>query len=516
MPSELAALTSTLLYLLPGLAFLILVRMVELRAAAVIAALGLAYLVGMSLVVLLTIALMVAGLPATTSGFVLLSAVLTVVFGVLAWRRRPKVQIRSSAAGSERRSLRSHFADRPAAWWVALITLGAIAVLVYGGYISSVNKPVAGWDGWTMWLRKAIMIDHSHGLPTSFLTSPEYGFTHPDYPMLIPVWMAQFFGLVGHVDSQAVHGQFWILYVAGLWAAGSLAHRAAPPVGGSRLWAGVIWLPVLGLLLVSSYSYGKLMTLLADVPLGVFTLVAGMAAASWLAERRSSQLWTTAVLLAAVASTKNEGLPTVVAMLGALLLIALFSDKTGERRATLLSLGAATGLIVLLTLPWRIWASAHGLKSDIPVLNGLSPVHLWDHHERFQPALVNVSAQLLDTTKWWAIPAIALALIVACLLIGVSRRVAGFYLAVMTGTFLAPIWVYTITDSDLAFYFESSVSRVVVSCVMISAAAVLHLSARIAASGIEQPAERRDDEEPAKAPVSRRPDAGSTGAPRDG
>lgn len=491
MRVDLAQFAITLLYVLPGAAFLLFARVIDATPRQMFASLGLAYLCGVALVMLSAILLLVIGIPMSAPAFLVLALVLTAVFVVPALRR-PEASMKWHPPKLGLTPAKNWLAARTPAWWVAALTLFVLGVMVLVGYMSAVKLPVSGWDGWSIWLRKGLMLFDSGSLPTEFFSSPNYEFMHPDYPILLPLWESAFFRFAGAADAQALHGQFWIMFVAGLWAGAFLAHRIAATVNRTKEWAAVLWAPVLGLLLVTSTTRVQLMTMNADIPLGIFAFAAVLAISLWLAGGRSGYLWTGVVLLGAVASLKNEGLTTALAVLGALVLVRFFAPGASSRLQSAKPALVATAALVLTVLPWRIWIKLQDISGDLPVGQGLSPSFLWDHRSRVRPTWEAIIDQLTGPGIWNLIPALAVGLILFCLLAGVGRRIAAFYLIALSVTLAVIVWAYWISPYELAWHLRTSVDRTVAGFVMICAAVALNLSLLLASAGLGDD-EKADD-----------------------
>lgn len=483
MRVDLAQFAITLLYVLPGAAFLLFARVIAATPRQLFAALGLAYLCGVAIVMLSAILLLVIGVPMSAPVYLVIALALTAAFLVPALRRSETL-VGWHPPRLSWKSFREWLGARTPAWWIAALTLFVLGVMVLVGYMSAVKLPVVGWDGWSIWLRKGLVLFDSGSLPTEFFTSAKYEYMHADYPILLPLWESAFFRFAGAADVQALHGQFWIMFVAGLWAGAFLAHRIAAAVDGSKEWAAALWAPALGLLLVTATVRVQLMTMYADIPLAIFAFAAVLAFSLWLADGRSGYLWTGAVLLSAVASLKNEGLTTAAAVLGALVLIRFFAPGSSSRIQSAKPALVASAAVVITTLPWRIWIKLQDISGDLPVGQGLSPSFLWERRSRVRPTWEAIIEQLTNAGFWNLIPALAVGLILFCLLAGVGRRIAGFYLFALVGTMAAIVWAYWISPLELDWHLRTSVDRTIAGFIMICAAAALNLILVLASAGL--------------------------------
>jgi hypothetical protein len=117
----------------------------------------------------------------------------------------------------------------------------------------------------------------------------------------------------------------------------------------------------------------------------------------------------------------------------------------------------------------------------MPVSKGLQPSYLIDRSERIQPAVTAINQQLADQNLWLYMLPLAFLMIVACLIAGVGRRIAVFYLASGLIAWLTLVWSYTISQIDLSWHLSTSVNRVVSGLMFLCIAAVLHLTGLLAA-----------------------------------
>ncbi len=373
-----------------------------------VAAVGLAFLAGVSFVVTLGIAFLTLGVPFRLPAFVAVSTT-TFVAG-MALRRDWLHALRSPR-------LREFSLRRvPAQAWVAVPTLGAFLFLVEEGVQALRWRPLVEWDAWSIWSRKAEMLFHTGTLPTDFFASSAYAFMHPDYPILIPVFESLQYRAMGTVNTQAIHWQFFLLLVAFVLAVLYL---------GLRRGTLLEWLPLAIVVVVVPAVSSQLVTAYADIPAALFLALGAVLLGEWLRTRETALLALSIVMLAASASTKNEGLMASVVVLA----VAVAATALARRRSDLRLLALGAGAFVLAILPWRIWLVAHGVHGDIPVLKGLEPWYLAGRADRVLPSLRSLYAQLIDQTSWlWVIP-LGLVVTAFCLAVERMRAIAAFYLA---------------------------------------------------------------------------------------
>lgn len=363
---------------------------------------GVAYLLGLSVLMVLLTSEIVAGIPVGVPA-ILVTGAAVVVLGILVGRRR-----RFTRPGL-----------RPPGWRVPGISVFA-ALFVAGivVYFESLFRAqrLAGaareWDSWANWLPKAKQLYATGHLDPEFLSlvTPSQPPGYPPGPATI---QAAAFHAMGSMDTVTLHVQYWFIAAGFVLAvAGLLAGRVH----------GAILFPVLLAVLVSPTVIEWIATLYSDLPVGYLVAVAALLIALWLEDRKSWQLAAATVLLSGAMLTKREAF-----LFAACVLLAGFVASFRDRRRLWRPLLAAGLIAFALTLPWRIYFTAHGLTGDGPQL-GYVPL---SHLDVAWPALrLNVST-FLDPDRFHYVPVLAVAAIVLAALAGASR------IAVYSGVFVA-------------------------------------------------------------------------------
>jgi 4-amino-4-deoxy-L-arabinose transferase-like glycosyltransferase len=304
-------------------------------------------------------------------------------------------------------------------------------------------------------------------------TSPVYEFMHPDYPILVPVYESVQFRAMGGLNTQPLHAQFWLLLVVFVWAVLYL---------GARRGALLTWIPITLAIGVAPGVYSQLMTAYADIPMALLLSLGVLLLAEWLRTDDAAMLGLAALILAASANTKNEGLvASVIALLVAAVIVA-----ARRRRDRLVVLAAGAAGFLLGVLPWRIWVAVHHLPSEIPLGKAFDPSYLADRANRIWPSVSALYGQLADQNTWLYVLPLAAALVIASFSIGRRRDLATFFFATGALFFLALIWVYWVAAVEpLRIFLATSAYRLVAAIMAISLAALLEFTAP----------ERRDEAE---------------------
>jgi hypothetical protein len=357
------------------------------------------------------------------------------------------------------RSWRSWPADH---WVVALFVLafGTFAVV---GMLDAFRVPLLGWDSWSFYGRKAQMLTWHDSLIHAVFVAPPYAFIHQDYPLQLPVFEALHFRAGGIADTQAVIRHMWLLLVAFVWGAAYLLRGRVRPV---------VWAPLLLLAALAPGVWGQLLEGNADVPMAIFAGMGAIALALWVSQARDGgrYLALAVAMLAAAANTKNEGLMVAVALLLVACVIALLR---GLRIRDFLIACAA---VAVAELPWRIWMSANGIESDLPVSKGLDPGYMFDRTSRIWPSIRTLGHELSDQSRWLYLLPLAVLVVLAALISGTGRRVAAFYAAAFGVVCAGFIWTYWLSPYPIGWHLETSAGRVITVLVFICVAALVHVS----------------------------------------
>lgn len=479
MRAELAPFAVDLLLALAGIGVLLAIRVVPLSTPDMLGALGLAYLTGSAIVPLVLAVLLVVGIPLALETFFVLVLICLVVGG-----------LRSRGAPNNHAAAEAGWRRQPWRFWPADVWVTGAFLVLFGGFavvglLSAFEMPLLGGDAWTIWARKAQMLTVHGNLVTGFFAGPSYGFMHPDYPLQYPIWEALHFRAAGAFDTAALLRHVWLLLVAFIWAVAFLLRKQVRPI---------VWAPLLLLTAVAPGVWQQLLTGYADVPMAIFACLAAISLALWLRHAEGGFLALAAIMLAAAANTKNEGLMTAVALL------ITAGSITLLRKLNWRQFAVAVGLVVITVLPWRIWLSAHNIKGDLPISEGLNPGYLFDRVDRVWPAIRVTAAQLANQGRWLYLLPLAAAAVAASLVSGIGRRAAAFYLVSFVLVWAGFIWSYWISPHPIGWHLSTSASRVISALVFIGVVAAVHLSGLLLTALGERRRQVHDD--PASDPIA--------------
>jgi hypothetical protein len=392
---------------------------------------GLAYMVGVAGLGVVSSIELVAGVPFRTATIVLTCfglAAAGLLLGRVLGRERPSQQ-----DGDGTRGL-----GLVAASYGALVVV-YVEALFRAGRLAALSS----FDGWAFWVPKAKAIYFFGGLDEQFFRE----LAAPTYPPLLPALEAAAFHAMGSADVVTLHVQFWF-FLTGFVAA--VVGLLAPRVHAALLW------PVVLLVLVAPRVVARSLEPQADFLLDYFFALGALLVALWLVERHAWQLCVASAFLAGAMLTKREG-----QLLAACIVVAALAASWGTRRAAWPRIALAAAAALALAVPWRLWFRSRGLTGELPESGFLG---LFDHLDRPWPALQSVVRALLDYDLWlMVLPLAALAIVLA--FVG-GARVLPTYAAVVYGLAAAGfVWVlWSFTELQLPYEQDEGVNLLVRLC----------------------------------------------------
>jgi len=283
--------------------------------------------------------------------------------------------------------------------WLAagLLVVGQWATVA----LHAIAWPVNDLDAWSIWAFKARIFSMSQGIPWAYFGDASKLFSHPDYPLLVPLAETWIYGWLGRPDDQAMMVLF-ALSAAGTVAitAGAL-HRVYGRVGALLGAAGLLCVPFF----VARGPTGD-----ADVPLALYSAASMAYLWRWLdgPERRTKGLL--ALVLCGVfgglgAWTKKEGLLLCALTMPVVALAAWRRIDLGGPAAPTMkarAAGRAVGVFGLAAAavagPWLLFVAVRR-----PLTRDFLPFTvqtLVAHLDRLPVIAGFVGLRLLDVSRW--------------------------------------------------------------------------------------------------------------------
>ncbi len=280
---------------------------------------------------------------------------------------------------------------------VGLLVVGQWATVA----LHAIAWPVNDLDAWSIWAFKARIFSMSQGIPLAYFGDASKLFSHPDYPLLVPLSETWIYGWLGRPDDQAMMA-FFALSAAGtvVITAGAL-HRVYGRVGALVGAAGLLCVPFF----VARGAAGD-----ADVPLALYSAASIAYLWRWLdrPERRTNGLL--ALVLCGVFGglgvwTKKEGLLLCALTVPVVALAAWQRVELGGRMAHIVkarAAGRAVGVFGLAALgvagPWLLFVAVRRplTRDFLPFTVGTLVAHL----DRLPVIAGFVGLRLLDVSRW--------------------------------------------------------------------------------------------------------------------
>lgn len=249
------------------------------------------------------------------------------------------------------------------AGWTGYILLAIILSQVAYSFAYSTLLPVRGWDSWLIWFFKARVFFIDGGVNGVFLLNPDYAYSHPDYPLLVPLSVAWVYTALGRAGDATAKLLYPLQFVSMLF----IFHWAVKKVSGASyamLFTALLSLTPIILVHAGGFpnSIGPLAggdyLGYADLMLSVCFLSAGAFLYVGMTGGGPFHLVLSALFLGLGAWTKNEGLP--FAAFG-FLLIAVHSIAGRRDWRPLVVCACVLGVFIV---PWSAYKAHLALGSD--------------------------------------------------------------------------------------------------------------------------------------------------------
>jgi hypothetical protein len=310
---------------------------------------------------------------------------------------------------------------------LAIDLLSAYTFLSYALYATLAR--VWEWDFWAIWGLKARVFIEASGIDWRFLCSPFNDFSHPDYPLLLPLNYA-YTALIGGGWDDRWLGLVSVAYGAALLLiVRRLASREMPALAAAGLTFAATAFAL-------SNSVG-----LAEGPMIAFGSAAVLLIRRAMVFDDDVALRHGAVLLGLAASTKNEGLALIVAVVASMLIV----DRSRWRRV--LRLWPAVAIVA----PWIVVRTVLHLQTDIA--RGAVVARVLTHLRDGVWLLQRLVADLPDFWMW-------VFMLAGIVVVPQAFRVAErFVLAVVTIQLAFIVGAYLASPYALEWHIETSWPR---------------------------------------------------------
>jgi hypothetical protein len=317
-----------------------------------------------------------------------------------------------------------------------------IGVMIYGSFGHGL-----GWDGLLNWEVKARYAFFNDGvIPAAYYSSETRAFTHPAYPLLIPMTELWLYLWMGEAH------QFWIKIIFPLYyAAGAILLATTARRLTNQRWPGLAASALFFFVPFLTNSPGSATGGYVDVPLSVLYFAAMAYLISYAGSQDRCTLRIFAVSLALLPWAKREG--AILWLIGALCGAVVIWRG---RRSWRLLLWLLPGVVIMAV--WKIFLGAMETTKPlefVPMTFETFSANL----SRVLPISKMVLAEMLETTHWslfW--PGIAVAFIYLAMRAR-DRRLLLLVIAVGAPiTLYAMIYLFSAWP-DYALHFQQSFAR---------------------------------------------------------
>ncbi len=329
-----------------------------------------------------------------------------------------------------------------------------------------------GWDGLFNWEIKARIAFLNGGvIPLSFYSDPTRPWTHPEYPLLLPLAEAWMYGWMGRADQQLAQFFLLIFFAAAL----GLLYAGVSRFGDRR---AQVWAPPAMLLLAQQIIFrgqGGVPSGYADFPLAVLYLAAVILLLEYFEKGDAGLLLPFGLLAGTLPWAKREG-----AILWACLMAMAMIRAIQRRDWRGLAPAVLPGLAI--SIGWRIFLTFAKPSSGEEFMQ-ITPSALRNNLWRAPHIARAVAVELLDWRQWG--PLWIAAILAALFLIAKSRR-EGAASGVLPATVFLPVAIYAgayiFSNWDFLVHMENSFPRLLLQ-VSLAAAMMVAVSIPIGPIG---------------------------------
>jgi hypothetical protein len=314
----------------------------------------------------------------------------------------------------------------------------------------SLRAPYGEWDAWTIWNLRARFLFRGGVLWKSAFTNL-LDWSHPDYPLLVPLSVAFGWETIGHetVAMPMVLGIIFVLSTIFL-SFSSLTELRGPRQG---LLAGLTLLGTPFLVRHGAAQY-------ADVPLGFFFLstIVLLAFYDRLPSKSRKILFLAGMAAGFSAWTKNEGILFLLVIVITRFLVMMRAGgwKTAVQETVAVSLGIIPVLLVIIYFKGEV-----APPNDLISSQGVTTLRkLLDYSRYFQILRAYFIIGVKFTGGIIGLPLLILYLSLMGLKKGQETRVTA-YTALITVSLMLTVYffIHLVTPYDLAWHLEHSVDR---------------------------------------------------------
>jgi len=284
----------------------------------------------------------------------------------------------------------------------SILALGILIGLVGFHLVRLTFHHTLGWDGLFVWEFKARIASLSGGaIPLSYYTDLSTTWSHPEYPLLLPLSEAWLYSWLGPNQQMAklVFLLFSLATVGLLFTAGSR-------LSGCR-WQGFLAATLFFFVPVTILGDYGISSGYADGPLGGYYLACVIYLVEHLEKPEGKTVLLAAILAAVLPWIKQEG---AILWLSLLFAAILASGRTGRHPLKTLIPLAVPGLLVIVG--WQVLMGVFGTKGVGMDFIEITSTNLGKNLPRLIDIGLRMRNELIDWNAWGFLwPAFILALV---------------------------------------------------------------------------------------------------------
>jgi hypothetical protein len=314
-----------------------------------------------------------------------------------------------------------------------------------------VMQSTLGWDGLLVWEFKArLAYLDGGGVPIGYYSDPTRAWTHPEYPLLLPLTEAWLYAWIGEPHQGYARIIFALFYIVAV----GLLYGGASRLSGHS-WRGLLAAFLLFFVPMAVVPEGSAASGYADFPVAVLYLGSAIYVAEYLQSGERGALALAGALMALLPWTKQEGI--ILLLCAAALIIA-----QGVRSRALWPTCRAILPGALVFVAWQTFL-AQVSAPQLRDFETVSATALWANLGRIPHVTQWLLVEFINSERWTLLwPALGLAL----LFILATARKPGYLAlgaaAVLPLLLYLPMYVFS-TYSQFLGHMEYSLPRLMLS-----------------------------------------------------
>jgi hypothetical protein len=251
----------------------------------------------------------------------------------------------------------------------------------------TLNQPLL-WDGLFSWEFKARLTFLGDGrIPVEYFSDPSRQWTHPNYPLCIPLAEYWFYAWIGHCDQGVAKLPFVFLYAAGA----GLLFSGVKKISG-KSWHGALAATLMFFVPSLLIEPGSTTSGWADAPLATVYLAAVIYLIEYAVQGRGGALLLCGFCAGILPWVKQEGM-----VLWACLLAVVLGVAWRRRKFTRALMAGVPGIVVIVG--WKLFLAF----AKVPPSGEFLPLHMETFAANIDrvPFIANFLAlQIFDWHRW--------------------------------------------------------------------------------------------------------------------